>query len=59
MKLKMQQAQEMRFGQDFLYSQIFKKSLDESVALAQKLAAIKLQSVGKLPEDFTIEDLVV
>lgn len=47
------------FWTGFLYSQIFKKSLDESVALAQKLAAIKLQSVGKLPEDFTIEDLVV
>lgn len=47
------------FWTGFLYGQITNKSVDESIILAQKLAAIKLQNIGQLPEDFTVEDLVV
>lgn len=47
------------FWTGFLYAQLVSKSLKESSAIAQKLAAIKIQSVGKLPDDFTMEDLVV
>ena len=47
------------FWTGFLFGQITYKSVEESIKLAQKLAAIKLQSIGQLPEDFKVEDLVV
>lgn len=47
------------FWTGFLFGQITYKSVEESIILAQKLAAIKLQSIGQLPEDFKVEDLVV
>lgn len=37
------------FWTGFLYAQINDKSLEESVTIAQKLATIKLQNVGRLP----------
>jgi fructokinase len=42
------------FWTGFLYSKLQEKSLIECVAFAQKLAAIKLQSIGGLPENIEI-----
>lgn len=42
------------FWTGFLYAQLQHKSLTQSMAMAQKLAAIKLQSLGKLPEGTNI-----
>jgi len=47
------------FWTGFLYGQIATKTIEESVEIAQKLAKIKLKNIGKLPEDFTMEDLMV
>lgn len=38
------------FWAGFLYAQIMHKSLKESITIAQKLATIKLQNVGRLPD---------
>ncbi|MBF4985213.1 carbohydrate kinase family protein [Nonlabens mediterrranea] len=38
------------FWAGFLYAQIQSKSLRESISMAQKLATIKLQNVGRLPD---------
>lgn len=45
------------FWTGFLYAQLNKKTLEESVAIAQKLASIKLQNVGRLPDNIDINDL--
>jgi fructokinase len=42
------------FWTGFLYAQLQGKSLMQSMEMAQKLAAIKLQSLGKLPEGTNI-----
>jgi fructokinase len=42
------------FWTGFLYSKLQEKSLIECVAFAQKLAAIKLQNIGGLPEIISI-----
>jgi fructokinase len=42
------------FWTGFLYSRLQEKSLIECVAFAQKLAAIKLQNIGGLPENIEI-----
>ena len=46
------------FWTGFLYSQIHKKPLVECVTIAQKLASIKLQNVGRLPDDLNIEEII-
>lgn len=46
------------FWTGFLYAQINKKSLEESVIIAQKLASIKLQNVGRLPDDINLEQIL-
>lgn len=46
------------FWTGFLYAQLQHKSLTQSMAIAQKLAAIKLQSLGKLPDATNIIELI-
>jgi fructokinase len=46
------------FWTGFLYAQLSHKTLEESVTIAQKLASIKLQNVGRLPDDININDLI-
>lgn len=38
------------FWTGFLYAQLLHKNLEETVTIAQKLAVLKLQNVGRLPE---------
>lgn len=46
------------FWTGFLFSQIQKYSLEESLTIAQKLAAIKLQNVGRLPDNIAISEIL-
>lgn len=46
------------FWTGFLYAQINKKAIEESVTIAQKLASIKLQNIGKLPNDINLEQIL-
>lgn len=46
------------FWTGFLFAQLSYKTLEESVTIAQKLASIKLQNVGRLPDDININDLI-
>lgn len=46
------------FWTGFLYAQLQQKSLEESMSISQKLAAIKLQNVGRLPDNINIEKLI-
>ena len=46
------------FWTGFLYAQIQNKSLEDCVTLAQKLAGIKLQNVGRLPENINIKEII-
>ena len=45
------------FWTGFLYAQIKNKNIKKSISIAQKLASLKLQSVGKLPENIDLESL--
>lgn len=45
------------FWTGFLYSQINEKPIEDCVTIAQKLASIKLQNVGKLPDNINFEDV--
>lgn len=42
------------FWTGFLYAQLHNKDLDESISIAQQLASIKLQNVGRLPDNIDI-----
>jgi fructokinase len=44
------------FWTGFLYAQLHEKSLTESITIAQKLAYLKLQNVGGLPEGIDFKD---
>jgi fructokinase len=44
------------FWTGFLYAQLNKQTLEESITIAQKLAAIKLQNVGRLPDGIDFKD---
>lgn len=44
------------FWTGFLYAQLHHKNFDETITIAQKLAAIKLQNVGRLPENINLID---
>ncbi len=46
------------FWTGFLHAQIQNKSLQDCVTLAQKLAGIKLQNVGRLPENINIKEII-
>ena len=46
------------FWTGFLFAQIQKYSLEESLTIAQKLAAIKLQNVGRLPDNITLSEIL-
>lgn len=44
------------FWTGFLYAQLLKKNLEETITIAQKLAVLKLQNVGRLPEGINIQE---
>lgn len=44
------------FWTGFLYAHLSNKSLDEKLSIAQKMAVLKLQSLGELPENINLED---
>lgn len=46
------------FWTGFLYAQLQNRSLNESISIAQKLASIKLQNVGRLPDDINLEEYI-
>jgi fructokinase len=46
------------FWTGFLYAQIQNYSLEECLTIAQKLAAIKLQNVGRLPDNITLTEIL-
>ncbi|MDN3676104.1 PfkB family carbohydrate kinase [Flavobacterium paronense] len=46
------------FWTGFLYAQIKNKNLEQSISIAQKLAIIKLQNVGRLPDNININQLI-
>jgi len=46
------------FWTGFLFAQLKKMDIESSITLAQKLAAVKLQSVGRLPENIDIKSLL-
>jgi fructokinase len=46
------------FWTGFLFAQLQHKGIEESMTIAQKLAAIKLQNVGRLPDDINIKALL-
>lgn len=46
------------FWTGFLFAQIEGKNLDESITIAQKLATIKLQNVGRLPDNINIKEII-
>lgn len=46
------------FWTGFLYAQLHDNDLNSSITIAQKLAAIKLQNVGRLPDNIDIEKLI-
>ena len=47
------------FWTGFLFAQIQNKTLEESITIAQKLAAIKLQNVGRLPTKMNINKIIL
>lgn len=44
------------FWTGFLYAQLKRKTLEESLSIAQKLASLKLQNVGRLPDGIDFKD---
>lgn len=42
------------FWTGFLYGKLKQKSLDESITMAQKLASIKLQNLGRFPDNINL-----
>lgn len=46
------------FWTGFLYAQINEKTLEQSVTIAQKLATIKLQNVGRLPDMIGLKKII-
>lgn len=47
------------FWTGFLYAQLHNYDLISSITIAQKLAAIKLQNVGRLPDNLDITNLIL
>jgi fructokinase len=46
------------FWTGFLFAQIENKSIVECITIAQKLATIKLQNLGKLPDNINIKEII-
>ncbi len=46
------------FWTGFLFAQIENKTIDECITIAQKLATIKLQNVGRLPDNINIKKII-
>jgi fructokinase len=46
------------FWTGFLFAQIENKTIDECITIAQKLATIKLQNVGRLPDGINIKKII-
>lgn len=46
------------FWTGFLFAQIENKTLNECITIAQKLASIKLQNVGRLPDNINIKKII-
>jgi len=46
------------FWTGFLFAQLYQKNIEESINIAQKLAAIKLQNVGRLPDNINLSELI-
>lgn len=46
------------FWTGFLYAQIEGKDINQSITIAQKLAIIKLQNVGRLPDNINIKSII-
>ncbi|WP_162126723.1 carbohydrate kinase family protein [Flavobacterium phycosphaerae] len=44
------------FWTGFLYAQLHHKTIDQSMTIAQKLAAMKLQNVGRLPDGIDFKE---
>ncbi|WP_395065040.1 carbohydrate kinase family protein [Flavobacterium sp.] len=44
------------FWTGFLYAQLQQRNLEDSISIAQKLAAIKLQNVGRLPDGIDFKE---
>ena len=44
------------FWTGFLYAQLSNKTLEETITIAQKLAVLKLQNLGGLPENIDVEE---
>jgi fructokinase len=47
------------FWTGFLYAQLQNRSLNQSISIAQKLASIKLQNVGRLPDGINLEEYII
>src|SRR3970040_644078 len=46
------------FWTGFLYAQLLNKNFEETITIAQKLAVLKLQNVGRLPEGVNISEFL-
>ena len=46
------------FWTGFLYAKMEQKKLNDCITIAQKLAAIKLQNVGRLPDNINIKTII-
>lgn len=46
------------FWTGFLYAKMEQKNLNDCITIAQKLAAIKLQNVGRLPDNINIKKII-
>jgi fructokinase len=44
------------FWTGFLYAQLSNKNLEETITIAQKMAVLKLQNLGGLPENIDVEE---
>jgi fructokinase len=44
------------FWTGFLYAQLLHKNFEETITIAQKLAGIKLQNIGQLPNDINFKE---
>lgn len=44
------------FKTGFLYARLLGKDFEEMITIAQKLAVLKLQNVGRLPEGINIKE---
>jgi len=47
------------FWTGFLYAKLSNKNLEETLSIAQKMAVLKLQNLGELPENMNIEDYLI